>query len=102
MGSLTGSLASATSGAGGTLAYAVFGPQATAPTTCSSGGTAVGTTAVSGNATYHPSAGFTPPSAGTYWWYASYGGDSNNASSNSGCGAGMTSTYVYSVTSAAS
>jgi hypothetical protein len=62
----------------------------------------VGTATVAGNATYHPSAGFTPASAGTYWWYASYGGDSSNAASASTCGSGMAATYVYSATSAAS
>ena len=101
-GSITSTLSGATGGAGGTITYTVFGPQATAPTTCTSGGTTVGTATVSGNGTYNPSASFTPSSAGTYWWYASYGGDSNNSTANSGCGAGMTPTYVYSFSSAAS
>src|SRR5262249_33163251 len=61
---------------------------------CSSGGTTVGTAAVSGNATYTPSAGFTPGNTGTYWWYASYSGTSGNSPSNSGCGTGMTATAV--------
>ena len=86
----------------GTITYTVFGPQATAPSTCTSGGTTVGTAAVSGNATYVPSAGFTPSSAGTYWWYASYNGDGSNSSATSTCGSGMASTTVYSVSSAAS
>ena len=86
------------SGATGTVTFKVFGPQATAPTTCTSGGTTVGTATVSGNATYNPSAGFTPTSAGTYWWYASYGGDTNNASSVSTCGSGMSSTVVKNAT----
>jgi hypothetical protein len=72
----------------------VFGPQASAPTNCSSGGTVVGATAVNGNATYHPSTGFTPATAGTYWWYSSYSGDASNGGSNSGCGTGMSSTTV--------
>jgi hypothetical protein len=72
----------------------VFGPQSSAPTDCS-GGTTVGTANVNnGNNTYNPSAGFTPTSVGTYWWYASYSGDSSNTSSHSGCGAGMASTVV--------
>jgi hypothetical protein len=80
---------------GGTIAFVVFGPQSTAPTTCTSGGTAVGAgTTVSGNATYHPSAGFTPPSGGDYWWYASYGGDANNNTASSTCGSGMSLTVV--------
>jgi hypothetical protein len=85
---------SGTVGATGTITYTVFGPQATAPTTCTSGGTTVGTSSVSGDGTYNSSAGFTPISAGMYWWYANYGGDSNNNSSNSGCGSGMVSTNV--------
>src|SRR4029077_8302952 len=82
--------------------YTVFGPQASAPTSCTSGGTTVGTATVSGNATYNSSASFTPSAAGKYWWYASYNGDSNNTASNSTCGSGMTATYVYSASSAAS
>jgi uncharacterized membrane protein len=49
----------------------------------------------SGNGTYSPSAGFTPTVAGTYWWYASYSGDTNNGTSNSACGSGMTKTVVF-------
>jgi uncharacterized repeat protein (TIGR01451 family) len=79
---------------GGTTTFMVFGPQPSAPTDCSTGGSQVGTATVAGNGSYHPSQGFTPASAGTYWWYASYGGDSLNAPSNSGCGATMASTVV--------
>ena len=68
------------------VTFKVFGPQSSAPSDCS-GGTTVGTASVSGNASYSPSAGFTPGSVGDYWWFASYGGDSNNTSTNSGCGA---------------
>ena len=69
----------------------VFGPQATAPTGCTSGGTTVGTATIySGDGTYHPSAGFTPQAEGDYWWYASYGGSSNNTQAVSACGASMT------------
>ncbi len=87
----------------GTVSFTVFGPQNSPPSDCTSGGTPVGTAAVSGPAPavdpntgkqlqgpYTPSAGFTPASAGTYWWYASYSGDG----SSSGCGAGMASTVV--------
>jgi hypothetical protein len=92
--SISSILSGATGGATGTITFTVFGPQASAPVTCTSGGTTVGTAAVSGNATYNPSASFTPSSPGTYWWYASYNGDSNNSASNSTCGSGMTSTSV--------
>ena len=92
--SIGSTLAGAGSGAGGTITFTVFGPQATAPSSCTSGGTNVGTATVSGNGTYHPSAGFTPASAGTYWWYAGYGGDANNTASNSGCGSSMAHTTI--------
>ena len=78
----------------GTITFKVFGPQATAPTTCTTGGTTVGTATVAGNATYHPSAGYTPGAAGDYWWYASYGGDANNNTATSTCGSAMSETVV--------
>ncbi len=97
--SIGSTLSGATAGAGGSITFTVFGPQASAPTSCASGGTQVGSAVtVSGSGTYHPSAGYTPSSAGTYWWYASYAGDANNAASNSTCGTGMTSTVVKAVT----
>ena len=87
--------ASSGSNATGTITYTVFGPQATAPTTCTTGGTTVGTgTTVSGNGTYNPTAGFTPAAAGNYWWYASYGGDTNNSTATSTCGSTMSETVV--------
>ena len=82
------------SNATGTIIFTVFGPQTSAPTTCTSGGTSVGTATVSGNSTYHPSAGFTPTQGGDYWWYASYGGDANNNTAASICGSGMSETGV--------
>ena len=83
----------------GTVSFSVYGPSATAPTTCqtTSGGswTAVGTAPVNGNGTYKPAAGFNPAAAGTYWWYAAYGGDILNGVSNSLCNsASMASTVV--------
>jgi uncharacterized repeat protein (TIGR01451 family) len=89
---ITATLAGANSGAGGTITYTVFGPTApgSPPTDCTTGGTTIGTAAAAGNGPYTPSAGFTPASAGTYWWYASYAGDDNNLASASGCGQDMT------------
>src|ERR1019366_4154732 len=49
--------------------------------------------------TYHPSAGFTPTAAGSYFWYASYNGDSNNNASVSTCGSSMSVTVVSGSTS---
>jgi aldose 1-epimerase len=92
--SISSALSDATSDAGGTVTYTVFGPQSSPPSDCSSGGTVVGTAAVSGSGTSQPSTGYTPPTAGTYYWYASYSGDAGNQPANSGCGSGMASTVV--------
>jgi hypothetical protein len=77
----------------GTITFTVFGPQSSPPSSCS-GGTTVGTAAVPGNGTYQPSVAFTPSSAGDYWWYASYGGDTSDNPAASTCGAGMPETVV--------
>ena len=87
--------ASSGTNATGTITFKVFGPQTTAPTTCTTGGTTVGAgTAVTGNATYNPTAGYTPTTVGDYWWYASYGGDTNNNTATSTCGSTMSETVV--------
>ncbi len=78
----------------GTITFTVFGPQSAPPSSCSSGGTTVGTASASGDGIYQPSAGFTPPSPGEYWWYASYGGDVGDNPSASTCGLGMAETSV--------
>jgi alpha-tubulin suppressor-like RCC1 family protein len=78
----------------GTITFTVFGPQSSPPTSCTSGGTTVGTANVSGSGSYQPSAGFTPPSPGDYWWYASYGGDAGDEPTASACGALMAQTLV--------
>jgi hypothetical protein len=96
--SISSTLSGATSGATGTITFKVFGPQSNPPITCAVGGATVGTTTVSSNGTYHPSAAYTPTSAGTFWWYASYSGDPYDSPSSSTCGAGMTSTVVKNTT----
>jgi hypothetical protein len=48
---------------------------------------------VTANGSYNASTSYTPTVAGTYWWYATYGGDTYNAPTNSGCSA--TSTVVH-------
>jgi hypothetical protein len=78
----------------GTVTFKVFGPQSSPPVSCTSGGTVVGSASVSGNGTYHPSAGFTPVTGGDYWWYASYGGDPSDNPAASACGAAMAKTIV--------
>ncbi len=97
-GAITAASVSATLSSGsaptGTITFKVFGPQPSPPGSCSSGGTAGGSTTVSGNATYHPPVGFTPASAGDYWWYATYSGDSTDKPVASACGASMPETVV--------
>jgi hypothetical protein len=78
----------------GTLTFTVFGPQPSPPSSCTSGGTTVGAASVYGDGTYNPSAGFTPPSPGDYWWYASYGGDAGDEPAASACGPGVAETTV--------
>ena len=78
----------------GPITFTVFGPQATAPSSCTLGGTVVGTASAYGDGTYQPSASFTPPSPGKYWWYASYGGDAGDEPATSACGASMAETTV--------
>jgi hypothetical protein len=92
--SITAKLSGAAAAASGTITFRVIGPQSSPPADCTSGGTVVGTATVSGAGSYHPSAGFTPAQPGTYWWYASYSGDTDNTSSDSGCGTGMKSTVI--------
>ena len=94
--SITATLASS-SGANATAAitFRVFGPQSTAPTTCTSGGTTVGTATPAGNGTYQSGASFTPSGAGTYWWYVSSPSDTNNNAAASACNSpSMTTTVV--------
>jgi hypothetical protein len=79
----------------GSITFTVFGPEPSPPSSCSAAGKRVGTAAVSGNATYHPSAGFTPSEAGDYWWYARYGGDASDRSAASKCGALTAKTVVH-------
>lgn len=78
----------------GTVTFSVFGPSASPPSSCSSGGTSLGSVPVSGNGTYNPTAAFTPSVAGDYWWYASYGGDTSDNAAASACGASMAETAV--------
>src|SRR4029077_746152 len=92
--SLRSVLSSTTTPASGTVTLTVFGPQSTAPTSCTTGGTTVGTATVTAPGTYNPSAAYTPEQIGTYWWYASYAGGANNNAAASTSGTGMASTTV--------
>ena len=95
---ITASLAQAASNASGTVTFSVFGPASVPPTTCSTGGTVVGSATVQGNGALSPGGGFTPTSVGNYWWYASYSGDPSDPAVASGCGTAMTETTVKAVT----
>ena len=75
-------LSGSTSDAGGSIVFRAYGP---ANPTCS--GPAAFTSAafpVSGDGTYGP-AQFTPDTAGTYRWIASYSGDAKNAARSGAC-----------------
>ena len=78
----------------GTITFTVFGPQATPPGSCNFGGATVATASVAGAGSYSPAAGLIPTSAGDYWWYAGYGGDSANNPAASACGSLMAETVV--------
>jgi hypothetical protein len=95
---LTAVLASSSgANASSPITFTVFGPQTSPPTSCTSGGHTVGTVAPAGDGTYHPSSGFTPDTAGTYWWYVSSPADANNNPATSLCNsASMTKTVVAS------
>src|SRR5215471_12931848 len=66
----------------GTIEFTAYGPSATA--SCSTTAVFDKTVTVSGAGSY-TSPSFTPAQAGTYWWTASYGGDTNNNPIASGC-----------------
>lgn len=78
----------------GAIAFTVFGPQSSPPSSCTSGGTTVGTASVNGNGAYQSSAAFTPAAPGEYWWYAGYGGDAGDEPTASACGPLMAQTLV--------
>jgi hypothetical protein len=94
--SITATLAGSAGTTSAAVKVYVSGPSASAPATCGGAGwTQVGGSITpSGNGAYHPSAGYTPTSGGTYWWYATYAGDAGNGPSTSTCGSSMTSTVV--------
>ena len=77
-------LSNVTTTAGGTIVFTTFGPSATA----ACGGTAVFTSdpvTVNGPGTYGPVT-TTVTVAGTFWWVATYSGDTNNLGVASACG----------------
>lgn len=82
----TATLANASPGASG-MVHIKYG---IAPAPCP-GGNELGNTPVTGSGSYSQANAFPASSAGTYWWSATYDGDTNNQSAASTCG---TSTVV--------
>jgi Cu/Zn superoxide dismutase len=85
----TAHLTGATSDAGGTFTFHLFG-NATCTNEISTGLSPV---AVSGNGDYN-SGNYTPTAAGTYYWTASYSGDANNTAVSTACGDANESSVV--------
>jgi hypothetical protein len=69
----------------GAIVFFETGPSPNAPTDCPLGENDFSTATVSNNGAFHPNAGFTPTTAGDYWLFASYGGDTNNSGAVSNC-----------------
>jgi hypothetical protein len=74
----------------GTIVFRAFGPN---NSNCSGGAAFTSTVNVSNNGTFH-SGNFTPNSAGTYLFVASYSGNTKNAAITSACGAANESVTV--------
>jgi uncharacterized repeat protein (TIGR01451 family) len=78
----TATLSGGTSGAGGTITFMLFSDSA-----CANQVGSDVTVGVDGADTQnYPSPSITVNAAGTYYWVANYGGDTNNAASSTTCG----------------
>jgi uncharacterized repeat protein (TIGR01451 family) len=66
----------------GTITFKAYGPN---DNDCSAAAVYTTSVAVSGNGSYGP-VSFTPDTAGTYHWIASYSGDANNTAAAGACG----------------
>jgi uncharacterized repeat protein (TIGR01451 family) len=66
----------------GTITFKAYGPD---DDDCSAAAAYTTSVAVSGNGSYGP-VSFTPDTAGTYHWIASYSGDANNSPAAGACG----------------
>ena len=76
----------------GTITFNLYGPSASPD--CSGNPVYTNTVTVNGNGDYN-SGDFTPTTAGSYYWTASYSGDANNLPSSEACGSqGETSTLI--------
>jgi Bacterial Ig domain len=68
----------------GTITFSLYGPGDTA--SCTGTPADIQSQTVSGDGSYPTPSGFIPAMAGTYYWVASYGGDSQNYPVTTGCG----------------
>jgi type II secretory pathway pseudopilin PulG len=83
-----------TNAASGQINFYVLPPPLTPSSPCTGASwVSLGPATVTGNGTYHPSGNYPAsgpgPAAGTYYWYATYTGDSQNKKASSICGASM-------------
>jgi len=77
--SFTATLAAASTTASGTITFYETETNGACPSEAATGWTAFATnTTLAGNGQYTANASFTPTTAGTYCWYASYSGDSTD------------------------
>ena len=79
-------------GATGTI-HIKYVAAASAPSPCPAG-TELGTASATGNGKYSQANPFPASTGGTYWWWATYDGDSANNAATSACGSTMPSTAV--------
>jgi hypothetical protein len=68
----------------GTITFNLYGPSPSP--NCTTPAVDTETVPVTGNRSYTTPAGFTPTQAGTYWWTASYSGETNNNPASTNCG----------------
>jgi type II secretory pathway pseudopilin PulG len=83
-----------TNAATGQINFYILEPPATPTNPCTGDPwVSLGPAVVNGDGTYHPAGDYPAsgggPAAGTYYWYATYTGDSQNKKASSVCGASM-------------
>ena len=78
----------------GTITFRLWGPASTA--TCTNLVFTSSPISVSGNGTYTSNPAYTPTATGTYYWTASYSGDSSNNAVGGACGAANESVTITS------
>ena len=79
----------------GKITYTLYGPSP--PLACATQVGQVKANVTNGNAAY-TSPPISPARAGTYWWIANYGGDTDNAATTNSCGASGESSVVNRLT----